>query len=123
MICNDCIHHDVCDMTRSECEYYGDFFKDKSLFVELPCKVGDEVYVPVDVGERFKEAGLPWKDYIGQIIPMPATIQHITILYNDKLYSLFESGNILQFKETDIGNKFFITKVAAEKALQERENG
>lgn len=40
--CRDCIHYEVC-------EYKGDmlcdYFKDKSLFVELPCKVGDKVYI------------------------------------------------------------------------------
>ena len=39
--CRDCIHYEVC-------EYKGDmlcdYFKDKSLFVELPCKVGGTVY-------------------------------------------------------------------------------
>ena len=47
--CRDCFHYDVCqyhiteetNMTVNECNH----FKDKSRFVELPCKVGDTVYV------------------------------------------------------------------------------
>ena len=42
MTCKDCIYYDVCD------DYILTFcrgFKDKSRFIELPCKVGDTVYV------------------------------------------------------------------------------
>lgn len=68
MTCKDCIHYDVChlrinsidflpvikgkvsmssimykmcDDVEKRCEY----FKDKSLIVELPCKIGKEIYV------------------------------------------------------------------------------
>ena len=46
MNCKDCLHEE-------SCRYYLDFdecknFKDKSLFVELPCKVGDTVFVIVN---------------------------------------------------------------------------
>lgn len=58
MTCKDCYHCDICHLrialnmdydevqdkpvTNAEkCEY----FKDKSLIVELPCKVGDEAYL------------------------------------------------------------------------------
>lgn len=49
MICKECIHYDLCkgdDEERylldvSRCKY----FADKSLFVVLPCKVGDMVYM------------------------------------------------------------------------------
>ena len=43
MKCENCIHYEICDClgnTFENCEY----FKDKSLFVELPCKVGDKMY-------------------------------------------------------------------------------
>ena len=47
--CKNCVHEDVCrirtypsqyGLTGDGCEYY----KAKSLFVELPCKVGDTIY-------------------------------------------------------------------------------
>lgn len=48
MTCKDCIHFDVCHII----ETYGaedinicNHFKNKANFVELPCKVGDIVYV------------------------------------------------------------------------------
>lgn len=45
MTCKDCIHYDMCERlnfseTIDDCE----FFKNKSRFIELPCKVGDTVF-------------------------------------------------------------------------------
>lgn len=48
--CNDCIHNEACksqvprtfwdsETFCEDCKY----FKDKSRFIELPCKVGDKV--------------------------------------------------------------------------------
>lgn len=46
MTCKDCIHYEICKMDGTiietkKCEY----FKDKSKFIELPCKVGGTMYV------------------------------------------------------------------------------
>ena len=54
MTCKDCIHYEVCE--EKDTEYTGlpfsiandkpcKHFKNKSLVVELPCKVGDMVYL------------------------------------------------------------------------------
>ena len=54
--CKDCIHYDMCeyeypDFVHEKEDKNADMekeciqFKDKSLFVELPCKVGDTVYL------------------------------------------------------------------------------
>lgn len=66
--CNNCIHEKAC---KQICEINGlsfgnypycDHYKDKSLVVELPCKVGDEVWAVLSIG------GIQWTDwyYIGQ---------------------------------------------------------
>ena len=47
--CKECLHYEVCDkqkiinhtISKSVCKHY----KAKSLFVELPCKVGDNKFV------------------------------------------------------------------------------
>ena len=51
MTCKDCIHFESCkNLYETHGEglsgdsYVCDFFKDRSRFVELPCKVGDFVY-------------------------------------------------------------------------------
>lgn len=60
MTCKDCIHYDVCSKKHwhVECNKYAcdlndienrcDDFKDKSRFIELPCKIGDTVYLVDD---------------------------------------------------------------------------
>ena len=53
MTCKDCIHYEMCEnspVMEDGCPY----FKDKSLIVELPCKVGDEVVIN---GETYKCIG------------------------------------------------------------------
>lgn len=60
MTCKDCLHYDVCKMIDFKMEYYNksqlecetemcDKFQDKSKFIELPCKVGDKVYVVYNI--------------------------------------------------------------------------
>lgn len=53
MTCKDCIHHEVCKKTRimnpshnyaTECNDYND----RSRFVELPCNMGDTVYIALN---------------------------------------------------------------------------
>ena len=64
MICKDCIHFEVCDSGRHIGEYVDDdgvyaegvekecvTFKDKSRFIELPCKVGSDVYLILEDDE------------------------------------------------------------------------
>lgn len=59
MTCKDCMHYDAClsrisfmmdyddinDMFIKDIEKRCNQFKDKSKYIELPCKVGDTVYV------------------------------------------------------------------------------
>ena len=56
MTCNDCIHFDLCIPVYSKIFGKGNgldaeaetdgcgYFKDRSRFVELPCKLGDEIF-------------------------------------------------------------------------------
>ena len=52
MTCKDCYHYDVCKFYNKNLpeeydpiEWQCDNFKDKSLIVELPCKVGEELFL------------------------------------------------------------------------------
>ena len=42
--CENCIHYNVCLFTKDKVCHH---FKDKSLFVELPCEWGKDVYTIV----------------------------------------------------------------------------
>lgn len=48
MTCKDCIHYEICKISHpiSVCmDGVCSFYKDKARFIELPCKVGDMVYM------------------------------------------------------------------------------
>ena len=53
MTCKDCYHYDVCNTILknalscdvNDCSQECQLFKDKSRIIELPCKVGDTIYV------------------------------------------------------------------------------
>ena len=102
MTCKDCVHVDVC-------EEYGEvfslikggkcsLFKDRSRFVELPCKSGDEVFY-------FDTAGQIYTSKITQFIYGTTGL-------------LLDSD--VMFESSLIGKRFFFTREAAEQALKER---
>lgn len=107
MDCTNCIHYDVCDYLPCEtinllddmerrCEY----IKDKSRFVELPCKLGDTVY-------RLAK----WDK--GKIVEF--TVEEINI-FSDEINIYDDSGNSI-YKE-DIGRTVFLTRKEAETRLK-----
>lgn len=112
MNCKDCLYYDFCNDyneypdyiqhceqtmgTEFKCSY----FKDKSRFIELPCKVGDTAYYVVGNGDnsRIIEEGLEGFSIIG-----------------DKLYVIDECKDFYE-----VGVEVFLSKQEAEKALEER---
>ena len=115
--CKDCIHYDVChnnfknidlneEMTDEHCCVY---FKDKSLIVELPCKVGTKVYV----------------------ISSQTSDNHNLFIFEDVIdrYIIDENGIIMCFinnlSKSDYRNKWdrvFTDKSKAEAKLKELNN-
>ena len=58
--CNDCLHYDVCKALEDQVPMIDarqcGCYKDKSCFIELPCKVGDTVYIDLsDKGDYYDE--------------------------------------------------------------------
>ena len=114
--CNDCIHCEACisqvprTFWDSETFYDGcKYFKDKSRFIELPCKVGDTLY---EIHERFK--GGKWIKTISErrVRGIEIVIHNILIARCATDISVFLSG---------LGKTVFVTREEAEKALKERE--
>ena len=104
MTCKDCMYCDVCHYTicfeeedsniQMQCsdkvEKYCKHFKDKSRFIELPCKVGDTIYRCGDPIKKVYE----WE------------IEHVE-LYLDEI--VFVDDSDTEFTAEDIGKTVFLT--------------
>lgn len=110
--CENCIHYDVC----CKCDMYGDCadncksFKDKSLFVEYPCKIGDKMYFVC--GSNIAE------------------YEVYKIEYDFVFFRLYgENPNyVIEHREfvgmyPNPSRTLFLTKEEAERKLKEMENG
>ena len=105
--CENCICNPVCDHNKYGFENC-DNYKDKSLFVELPCKVGDTVYMMSR----------------GEIIPM--IVNSISFNGNCKYmlncsYADEETHgySLLTFTEKTKGYYWELTRAEAERKLRE----
>lgn len=90
-------------------------FKDRSRFVELPCKVGDRVYLD--------NLHIKYADVIGIYIDAFGGVFDLRIYTNIQLANGFGYEYFISKDYTfeDIGKRIFLTKEAAEQALKERE--
>lgn len=110
MTCKDCMHYEACkfytDKTRFNLPKNAencDDFKDKSKYIELPCKVGDTVYWICHKG------GKPYiKEEIVQSI-------HCDVRETLEFTILNPNGKILK-------SNVFFTKSEAEQKLKELQN-
>lgn len=127
MTCKDnCLHWEVCKLTPPEyatAKYYTfcncaekcECFKDKSKYIELPCEVGDKVYV-------IKNNKIHTKDvvYYNKIHSRIAeqNEEYWHCVDKDRI-----SINAITFYPEDFGKTVFLTKSEAEQKLKElKEN-
>jgi len=134
--CKDCVHVEVCcsylstaynkyklatpdfellkNIECDDCEH----FKDRSRFVELPCRVGDKVYLD--------NLHIKYADVIGIYIDAFGGVFDLRIYTNIQLANGFGYEYFISKDYTfeDIGKRIFLTKEEAEQALKlkEREN-
>lgn len=118
--CKNCIHNEICtvwddyndepckDGYRGFCNNY-DKFKDKSQYIELPCRIGDKVYYLS----------------IKSAIPLTYKIVQAEVLnYNINRYGIFDAKvkllNNSIFSATI--DEIFLTKEEAEEKLKELNN-
>ena len=105
MTCDNCLHREMCGnytpYDKSTCRY----FKDKSRFIELPCKVGDTVWRVDDYDQQ------PMKYRIFRAESNMTSMRGlITSFYaNNEIDGLY-------FEPEDIGKTVFLTREEAEKA-------
>lgn len=112
MTCKDCIHTGVCiylEMETDRVDKLCRHFKDKSKFIELPCKVGDKVWF---IKFAFSYAKRP-------ISTMVCGIKTFSNKGTFTFMALTDENNISRsFINQDIGKTVFLTKEEAEKALE-----
>lgn len=105
--CKDCLHYEFCSAGKLCLSDYVNckYFKDRNRFVELPCKVGDTVYL-------IKNHNI-YERKVTRIIFDPRTI--IQLMAKD--YVCYASC----IGRNDFGKTVFLTREEAERALKERE--
>ena len=116
--CKNCVHEKVCrirnfpsieEILKDGCDHY----KDKSLFVELPCKVGDEIYYLTSIDTE-KELNVK-EIFCG-------TVQAFGCDEKDIWLSVkYTNGLFYHHKSEDFGKTVFLTKEEAEVKLKEIE--
>lgn len=115
--CENCYHYHMCDLQNrledyQECKY----FKDKSLIVELPCKVGDVVY---KLGYTTCKNGESYPDSYGCCGCEDECDMKITIIEVKVPTRGFIIGTLMD----GVGaSMYYFTREEAEKVLEERES-
>lgn len=113
--CKNCVHEKVCrtrefpsidEILKDGCPHY----KDKSLFVELPCKVGDTVYISdfTEVIEAFVSNIEMFYNYLTKEIE---NVVEVRIIGNFSIHKNFK----------DFGETVFLTQAEAEEKLNEQK--
>lgn len=124
MTCKDCVHYDVCHSRIAFMMDYDDInntfindmekrckhFKDKSKYIELPCKVGDEIwYIP---------------GYVASPHLLVGTITDIQISSNDYGVRIWQTPYNGYFMGRNFNVNWFTEREEAERKLKElKANG
>ena len=112
--CKECVHNNICNIKQKynhpkyalqHIEKYCEHFKDRSRFVELPCKVGDTVYFIL-------------RSFDGKMRINPEKVCYFTIDANE-LRIHTTAG---YFTERDMNDGVFFTRERAEQALRRHES-
>lgn len=121
--CKDCMHEEVCNIFSGDLNEDGAekcvCFKDRNRFVELPCGVGDTLYMLNRNKSNIQEMTLDKPDIRCHCVKDDEFSCCMPIC-NDK-----ENGICayrFHFDLSEIGKTVFLTREEAEKALKEREN-
>lgn len=117
--CENCYHFHMCDL-QDRLEDYQDckHFKDKSLILELPCKVGDVIYViPSKTNYRLNK--LNGFERHNRVHEQKVSEVH---LYGNNGYLVKTCAGVCSALSEAFNKNWFMTYKEAEKALKEYEN-
>ena len=121
MTCKDCLYYEPCSTLNAEfkkhpkdfidsdlCAKQCTTFKDRSRFVELPCKFGDTLFVPT-------------RNLVSEYKVVSFHVCGEGIWYRTNVIKGILTRLISDNVE-NIGKTVFLTREEAERALKEREN-
>ena len=119
--CNDCIHDEACKSQVPRtfwdskdfcvgCEH----FKDKSRYIELPCKVGDIVWALWDVPNKTK-----YVVYCAEVKKICVSKKNCRLTTIFLLEPLDFRGRLKEYRLDEFRKLFFLTYEEAEKKLKE----
>ena len=118
--CKDCMHEEVCSIFSSDLNEDGAekcvCFKDRNRFVELPCKVGDAMYILTNDSPTGIEESQVKKIELIKMQSKTKIRLTVPCVYDDWGSAQWEIG------VNDFGKTAFLIREEAEKALKEREN-
>lgn len=104
--CKECLHVEAC--LESDKDLICRDYKDRSRFVELPCKVGDTVYLLHNVYNNI----------------LAYSVSKILINSGEPIIEIVEAERRIHFLHLparELNKSLFFTKEQAEQALKERE--
>lgn len=120
MTCKDCIQYEVCKsfadrglitlLSGLDGAEENKCFKDKSRFIELPCKVGAEIFILM-IDDEF-----PNYVDLGTVEGLSYQADGVWI------FARYECGLTYWHPLKELGKEFFFDPYEAEKALKERES-
>ena len=127
MHCKDCFYYKMCipnvelikmQIDENTMEKHCVDFKDKSKVIELPCKVGDIVYVIDEYDLEVNRCIIE-----NFLICAGKTLYFRANYYVQKGEELEELVDEYDLEESDIGKTVFFTKEQAEQALRKEDEG
>ena len=116
--CNECLHKEACNhWLQKDNKHLGavegficEHFKDRSKFVELPCKAGDIIY---EICERRKSG--EWKKIVVERV-----VHSIDVGIGGSMVA--RCGTTISVFLSGIGKTVFLTRESVEKALEDQKN-
>lgn len=116
MVCNKCIHNDICEKLRPF-EWYTNgncpYFNNEANFIKIPCKVGTEIFGAFDNVDTQRE-----EIYKGKIVGYSINIEENNLLWMRPRY---ENGFTLWYPVEDFGKTIFFTEEEVEEALKKTD--
>ena len=114
--CKECIHNDICDLqkiiieNRDSCKH----FKNRNRFVELPCKIGDNIY---KIGEFINGIKILRVDHFRIFCDC---VELMSDPWDGGICETHQVGKIV--KEEFDWNGYFLSKEEAKQALDKENN-